>query len=201
MLRHVRGNRRGASGLMAVTQYSVRLEKSFTYRGALQTWSNRYYFNGAVPADWDALFLELVTREKAFLPATVTLTSAHGYAPGSGAAIANHIYTTAGTLSAAGAVQLPGDCAIPVRWATTKMSTKNHVVFVMSYYHGVLRTTGAASPDGYLDGQYTLLDAYADAWRAGITVGGRVYKRTTPDGALVTGHLTSPYVGHRDFPR
>ena len=41
---------------MAVTQYSVQTIKEFTYRGGIQQFSNRYYFDGSEPSNWDALF-------------------------------------------------------------------------------------------------------------------------------------------------
>ena len=97
--------------------------------------------------------------------------------------------------------KLPKDCAIVLRQATTKRSTKNHVVFVFSYFHGVLQTSGATAGDSVISAQSTPLQALGDAWNTGITVGGRTFKRTTPDGHLVTGALALPLISHRDFPR
>lgn len=186
---------------MAETQYSIKLVKSFTYRGATQEFSNRYYFDGAAPSDWNALLDGIVALEKDIYPTNVTIVSAHGYQPGSNVAVANKTYTTAGTLSQAGRVQLPGDCAFVLRMATTKVSSKNHVVYVFSYYHAVTGDTAFASPDSPETGHLAAVQAYGNSWKNGITIGARTYHRTTPDGHLTTGALVDQYVGHRDFPR
>jgi hypothetical protein len=186
---------------VAVTQYSVQLVKTFTYRGGSKNFSNRYYFDGDEPSSWTSLVAALVVYEKAIFDSSVQITAAHGYAPGSEVAIHTESMGVPGTHTATGAVELPGDCALVLRQATTKKSTKNHTVYCFSYFHGVLADTSTGSPDTPLADQIAAVLTLGQAWQTGFAAGGRTYHRTTPDGHLVTGALVSPYVSHRDFPR
>jgi len=189
---------------MAVTQGSLRIVKTFPYRGdPLKEFSNRYYFDGSPPGssdDWHSLMDAVVTLEKAIYPATVTITQALGYEPGSDVAAASKAYTTAGTHVESGAVVVPGDCAVVLRMATTKRSSKNHPVYVFSYFHSA-EIIPAGGSDAVAPGQKTAVENYGNSWLNGIAVSGlRSFQRTTPDGHATTGRFCEPWVGHRDFP-
>lgn len=190
---------------MAETQYSIRVVKHFPYRGnANQQFSNRYHFDGSDPGSptaWHDLMDALVLIEKTMFYADVVFDACFGYAPGSNVAVASKTFAgVAGTGAFGASDYCPGDCAAVARWATTKRSIKNHPVYCFSYWHGVFRAHGG-DRDTLLSAQQVAMQNYATDWNTGISVGGRTYKRTTPDGHPVTGALVETYVTHRDFPR
>lgn len=194
MLRYVQ--RKDVRTGMAATRPSIRIVKSFLYRGGTKEFSNRYYFNGGAPVDSDAwhLFMDaVVALEKNIYTPVVTITGAFGYEPPSDVAVASKAYTQAGTFS--GGIQVPGDCAAVLRHQTSKRSSKNHPVYVFSYFHGVQRDD--SDKDLVQTAQRAAMVSYGLAWRNGIS--SKI--RATPDGSPVTGHSVDQFIGHRDFPR
>lgn len=187
---------------MAATP-SIKVIKTFTYRGVARQWSNRYHFVGGTPPDnahWTALSDAIVTAEKAVHSNMIEIVETVGYAAGSDVPVFSKTYATAGTLTVTGKIQAPGDCAVLVRYATTAKTPKNHPIYLFNYYHGAYFDTGA--PDVVTAGQVSALGTYAGAWiGAGFSDGATSYNRAGPNGATAVGQLVETQVRHRDFPR
>lgn len=181
---------------------SVKVEKTFDFRGSLRTWSNRYHFNGGTPADnahWETLFDAIVAAEKHIFKSDITIVNCIAYAAGSDLPVHNKTYTTVGDGSFATWFDTPGQTAALVRYSTTARSVKNHPIYLFNYYHGA--GWGAGTDADTLDpGQKTALETYATAWMAGFSDGTITAVRAGPNGATATSRLVSPVLTHRDFP-
>jgi hypothetical protein len=183
---------------------SVRIEKSFTFKGGTRLWGNRYHFNGGTPPDashWNALFDAIVLQEKTIFQSNVTIVSATGYGAGSDVPVASKAYTTAGTFSAGvndhGA---PGEVAALVRYSTSARTTKNHPIYLFNYYHAVCYDNSGGQ-DKLAADQKAVIETYAGHWITGFSDGGAVTAlRASPQGALALGHVTEEWLTHRDFP-
>jgi hypothetical protein len=187
------------------TTQSLKVEKTFTYRGGVRVFSNRYHFTGGPVTgntQWTTLADAVTTAEKAIYPSTgfsLTITQAIGYDAGSEVPVFSKTYALAGTLAIASAVATPGDCAALIRYSTADRTSKNHPIYLFNYYHGALGVN-ATTADTLYSSQRTLMGTYAGSWITGFSDGTHTLVRTGPYGHVATGQLVATTVHHRDFP-
>lgn len=186
------------------TKPSIRIIKSFAYKGGTKQWSNRYHFDGndtPSDAEWTAGALAVITQEKRIYDSTVTIIGAVGYLAGSDVPVWSNTYSVAGTGSFDGTdVAVPGDCAMLVRYSTDARSSKNHPIYLFNYYHSAKHESGTVDLDSIQ--QKANLDDFAADWISpGYSDGTNHWVRCGPRGAVALGRFIEPYLTHRDFPR
>jgi hypothetical protein len=187
---------------MASTLPSLKVMKTFGFKGGTAEFSNRYHFSGGTPADgaaWTAFSDAVVLIEKTIYSGRATIVKTIGYAGGSDVPVFSKTYSTPGTLGGAG-VPVPGECVALGRWSTPARSTKNHPIYAYSYWHSVSRFSTGTNYDLLDSTQRTAMQTYAAGWVSGITAGGITAVRATAGGHTVNGSIVEEYITHRDFP-
>lgn len=187
---------------------SLRVVKRFHYRGQERHFSNRYHFYGGTPADvahWNTFGNAVVAAEKLiytpFASVGAEIIQLVGYEAGSEIPVWTGNYSDTGT-AANDATAPPGDVAGLVRISTADRSSKNHPIYMFSYYHTMQLTTTGGSSDTLSATCAAALGVYANKWvSVGFSDGANTYKRASPAGHHATGYTVNPLVTHRDLPR
>jgi hypothetical protein len=183
------------------TRPSIKLEKTFTYRGTTQPWSNRYFF--APASDWTdstfaTIYAWLEAAEKLCLPSTVNYVEAVGYNAGSEVPVKSATLSGTGSAGGTGGTLAPGDAAAVIRFSTDQRSVKNHPIYLFKYFHGVMFDT-AGSHDDLQPLMKTNLQTLIATLLAGHNDGTQVRQLCGPRGAVAQAGIVLNHVRHRDF--
>lgn len=157
--------------------------KRFTYRGAIEEYSNQYWFTGDAPSsptDWRALFDALCTQEKTVYRNDTELIGGYGYdSDADGATAVWSVDLTVspevvipGTLTVTGGAAHPGDVAVWARWKTSRLNTKGKAVYLRKYFHGAY-SDSAVGVDTILPNQKTKLTDFATKLKDGTFISAR----------------------------
>lgn len=188
---------------MAATP-SIKFTKETVHKGSIRLYSNRYHFNGGTPADsthWKALADAILPYEKQLITSGLHVVEAIGYAAGSDVPVWSFTYNAAGTASYDSSDgPCPSDVAALLRYATTARTSKNHPIYLFSYYHNAYRETSSGIDSISLELK-SEIEAFGTAWIAGFSDGTNTYVRSGPNGATGTSRSVEDYLTHRDFHR
>jgi hypothetical protein len=146
-----------------------------------------------------------VTAEKALFPSLANggakIVETFGYSGGSEVPVFSKTYTTDGTYAIGAGSIPPGDVVCLVRYSTADRSSKNHPIYLFSYYHATVFVPGGGTFDVPAAGVVTAMGTYAAAWIAGFSDGSVTHKRSRPNENVATGYVVETYLTHRDLPR
>jgi hypothetical protein len=191
--------------------FKLTVNKSFTYRGAREEYSNSYVFSGPTPADlaaWTAWAVKVKDLEKTMLLADTQFVDWYGYAPGSWETKPTHVDAqglygggVVGTLAnASGQPVAPGDVAFWVRWDTGQFTNPGGKrIYLRKYFHGVM-LLNPTQPDVIYPTQVSAAQAYGAAMYSGSGLIGtaRLARET---GTLPVAHGVSPFATTRTLKR
>lgn len=134
------------------------------------------------------------------LPTTDSIVRATGYAAGSDVPVYEAGRSDAGTYSPGTGQRVPLEVCALIRWSTPARTSKNHPVYLYSYWHSVYVI--ASSPwDTLLSGLQSGLLTRANDWISGYSDGANTYVRAGPNGVTADGASVNALATHHDFPQ
>jgi hypothetical protein len=186
---------------------SLVLIKSFNYRDQAEEWSNKYHFEGTIPADanaWQTLATGWINEEKHCYTSATHVVRAYGYEPGSNHANWVHDYAAESPPGIPGDLTVstaehpcPGDSAATIRWSTGEYNSRGKLIYARKYMHGVWY--GAAGPDHVADVQLAAYNQYATIVTSGFFPGSAKY--CGPQGADLRDPRADPFITTRTLKR
>jgi hypothetical protein len=186
---------------------SLVLIKEFTYRDEPEEFSNKYHFEGtipATPADWQTLIDGWAVEEMRLFSSAVHLVRGYGYEPGSNHANFVADYTAApltpkpGTfIPTVGDLKAPGDAAATVRWNTGEYNSRGKLIYCRKYFHEVWHHP--ADNDEVSAAQLAAYGQFGAVVISGFFPGSAKY--CGPQGANLTSPIADKYITTRTLKR
>jgi len=185
------------------TKPSVKVVYSMPYKAGTKQWSQRFHFNGAIPAsdaEWSALMVEIAPDAEYIISTNGSLVEMIGYLAGSDVPVYTHAFGVAGLFDGSGDnVACPGDVAALTRFTTDARTSKNHPIYLFKYSHQAYHQPGER--DNCSNDMITRLNGYYLKWINGsYSVAGTPIDYCGPYGAVGLTRNTETYLTHRDFP-
>jgi len=181
----------------------------FPYRGSTtEEFSNTYFLTGTTPADaaaWHTLAVALATEQAKCLPGNCNTKRFYGYDSDADDRVA--VWSedlspggVAGSLATTTQPRAPGDCAMWVRWQTSRLTSKGKKIYLRKYLHGVVLESPTSVGDTVYSAQKTALDNFGTKMMDGTLAGGR---KITGAGHTdtITATKSSTYVTTRTLKR
>jgi len=187
------------------------LVKRFTYRGdTTEEFSNTYHLSGAIPADtaaWDALRDALVTQEKTCYTNQTSVVRIYGYDSDADDATAVYVYDylagggsgVSGTCAPSTLIRAPGDCAVWVRWKTSRVNANGKAIYLRKYFHDALKSSDSVA-DLISGTQETALQNFGVKMRDGSFLSARTIRSRLHSETLL-GSSASHYITTRTLKR
>jgi hypothetical protein len=187
----------------------IRVDKSFTYRGSPERFSNKYHLSGSNPAssaEWKAITDALFAAEKPIYPSGTTIIYASGYTSDTGAAVYTRDMTVLpdtvvpGTLVTTGGIPQAGDDSVWARWWAGQYDSRGKKIYLRKYWHPAYSSSGGG--DSVFGQQKTNMQTFAALLISGLTVTGYSTRYLCDKaGNLATAYNVVSYITTRTLKR
>ena len=185
------------------TTASIRVTKTFNYRGETREFSNRYHLDREIDTQgaFETFADNVVAQEKLIYDGNVHIVRVDYTPPDSELTEWTKAYAQAGTVTTFAGTTAPGDSAALLKYTTAERSKKNHPIYLFNYFHTPKVQITDGGQDTLSANYKTAIETYGAHWISGFSDGTHTIHRAGPTGSVALTALVNAYVTHRDLPR